>query len=133
MLDLELSQGAGSTATPAAWTGEGLQGTSATVEQYAQRMLQAFAANGTPVTRVALGSSLDQGLLAPTGVPSFGSSDLADFAGLSTLLKAAIAGVHSAAHADRRLPIELDPRPVPTRPRQPTSSTRCSARESNST
>ena len=105
VLDLKLAQSDGSTATPAAWAGQDLTTLSGTVQQYAQRMLHAFGANGTPVARVALGSSLDQGILSPGGVPSFGSSDLADFSGLSTLLKAAIAGVHSV---DQRLPIELD-------------------------
>ena len=108
VLDLELSQSAGSTRVPAAWAGQDLQMLSTTVQRYAQRMLQAFAANGTPVTRVAIGSSLEQGLLAPEGVPRFGSSDRADFSGLTAVLKAAIAGVHSASRADRRLPVELD-------------------------
>jgi arabinogalactan endo-1,4-beta-galactosidase len=91
--------------TPAAWASESPTRLGATVESYTRSVVRAFAANGTPLSRVAIGNGLSQGFLWPSGKLSFDSSDRAGWTGLTHLLRAAIAGARSAS---RNLPIELD-------------------------
>jgi arabinogalactan endo-1,4-beta-galactosidase len=95
--------------TPAAWAGQDLPTLAATVKSYTQSAIAAFAANGTPVSQVALGNDIGQGILWPTGRLTFGgSADSADWSGLTTLLTAASQGATAGNPAGNPLGIELD-------------------------
>ncbi len=48
---------------PGAWLGETLPQLAASTQNYTQSVIQAFAANGTPVSQVAIGNEITEGLL----------------------------------------------------------------------
>jgi Glycosyl hydrolase family 53 len=70
LLDIEYSDSPTSStaqATPAAWAGQSLPTLAGTVQAYTESVIKAFALNGTPVSQVAIGNEITQGLLWPNG------------------------------------------------------------------
>jgi arabinogalactan endo-1,4-beta-galactosidase len=112
LLDIEYSDSPTSPAaqaTPAAWAGQSLPVLASTVRAYTESVLKAFAANGTPVSQVAIGNEITQGFLWPAGqlrqVPDGTTSGLTAF---TTLLKAAIGGARAGNPAGNKLKVQLD-------------------------
>lgn len=111
LLDIEYSDSSTSSsaqATPSGWAGQPLSTLAGTVRDYTRSVIRAFAANGTPVSQVAIGNEITQGFLWPTGQLVFGRSHRARWTGLTTLLKAAIAGAQAGNPARNPLGIDLD-------------------------
>jgi arabinogalactan endo-1,4-beta-galactosidase len=74
---------------PGAWGGETLSQLASSMHDYTKSVVQAFAANGTPVSQVAIGNEITQGLLwqfttltAPTSAGAT-SIQVADTSGIS--------------------------------------------------
>jgi arabinogalactan endo-1,4-beta-galactosidase len=66
LLDIECSDSptsAAAQATPAAWAGQPLPQLASTVQAYTQSVIRSFAMNGTPVSQVAIGNEITQGML----------------------------------------------------------------------
>jgi arabinogalactan endo-1,4-beta-galactosidase len=111
LLDLEYSDSDTSSSaqpTPAAWAGQPLPQLARSVRRYTESVIRAFAANGTPVSEVAIGNEITQGFLWPTGKLTFNGSDRGNWTGFETLLKAAIAGARAGGDPGSRPRIELD-------------------------
>jgi arabinogalactan endo-1,4-beta-galactosidase len=111
VLDLEYSDSETSSSaqpTPTAWAGQSLPQLAKTVRRYTRSVIREFAANGTPVSQVAIGNEITQGFLWPTGKLTVNASGRASWTGLETLLKAAIAGTRTGAGPDMQPRIELD-------------------------
>jgi Glycosyl hydrolase family 53 len=53
--------------TPSAWAGQDLATMSKTLQTYTRRVIQAFAAQGTPVDLVSIGNEIRNGIVRPTG------------------------------------------------------------------
>ncbi len=114
LLNIEYSDSPTSSAsqtTPAAWAGQNLTTLAATVQSYTQSVIAAFATNGTPVSQVALGNSITQGILWPAGQLTFSNGSTVDpssWSALTTLLTAASQGATAGNPAGNPLSIELD-------------------------
>ncbi len=91
--------------TPSAWAGQDLATMSRTVQTYTRRVLQAFAAQGTPVDLVSIGNEIRNGILWPTGQLSTWSD--AEWNALGTLLKAGVAGARAGNPRGHRLRVML--------------------------
>jgi arabinogalactan endo-1,4-beta-galactosidase len=90
--------------TPSAWAGEDLPTLAKTVQTYTRRVLQAFAAQGTPVDLVSIGNEIRNGILWPTGQLD-GSQ--ARWDALGTLLKAGVAGARAGNPRGHKLQVML--------------------------
>ncbi len=91
--------------TPSAWAGQDLATMSKTVQTYTRRVLQAFAAQGTPVDLVSIGNEIRNGILWPTGQLSTWSD--AEWNALGALLKAGVAGARAGNPRGHRLRVML--------------------------
>jgi arabinogalactan endo-1,4-beta-galactosidase len=91
--------------TPAAWQGQDLAQLSSTVEDYTRSVLQAFAAQGTPVDLVSIGNEIRNGFLWPVGQVDWTTDTGWD--NLATLLKAGVAGAREGNPAGHQLRIML--------------------------
>jgi arabinogalactan endo-1,4-beta-galactosidase len=78
--------------TPSAWAGQDLPTLSKTVQTYTRRVIQAFAAQGTPVDLVSIGNEVRNGMLWPVGHLDGSQAQWDAFA---TLLKAGVAGARA--------------------------------------
>jgi arabinogalactan endo-1,4-beta-galactosidase len=90
---------------PASWQGEDLSQLSDTVRSYTQQVISAFAAQGTPVDMVSIGSEIRNGMLWPVGQVDWAANTGWD--NLATLLKAGVAGARAGNPAGHRLLIML--------------------------
>jgi arabinogalactan endo-1,4-beta-galactosidase len=91
--------------TPSSWAGQDLATMSRTVQTYTRRVLQAFAAQGTPVDLVSIGNEIRNGILWPTGQLSTWSD--AEWNALGTLLKAGVAGARAGNPRGHKLRVML--------------------------
>jgi arabinogalactan endo-1,4-beta-galactosidase len=91
--------------TPAAWQGQDLPTLAATVRSYTQRVIEAFAAQGTPVDMVSVGNEIRNGMLWPTGQVD-GTANTG-YGNLATLLEAGVAGARAGNPEDHKLRIML--------------------------
>ena len=78
---------------PGAWAGETLPQLAASIHDYTESVIQEFAANGTPVSQVAIGNEITQGLLWQFTTVAAGSTTLAAPAmtGVATIQVASVA------------------------------------------
>ena len=79
---------------PAGWP-QDLAGLTTTVQNYTQQVIQAFAAQHTPVDMVSIGNEIRNGMLWPVGQVNC-CTDPSGFDNLTTLLKAGVAGARAA-------------------------------------
>jgi arabinogalactan endo-1,4-beta-galactosidase len=86
--------------TPAAWAGQDLPTLARTVQTYTRRVIQAFAAQGTPVDLASIGNEVRNGMLWPVGQLDGSQQQWDAFA---TLLKAGIAGARAGNPRGHRL------------------------------
>ena len=87
--------------TPSAWAGRDLPTLAKIVERYTRRVMQAFAAQGTPVSLVSIGNEIRNGILWPTGqLPG-------NWDALGTLLKAGVAGARAGNPRGNELKVML--------------------------
>jgi arabinogalactan endo-1,4-beta-galactosidase len=91
--------------TPAAWQGQGLAQLTSTVRRYTQHVIEAFAAQGTPVDMVSIGNEIRNGILWPLGQVDWSTNTGWD--NLATLLKAGVAGARAGNPQDHRLLVML--------------------------
>jgi arabinogalactan endo-1,4-beta-galactosidase len=91
--------------TPSAWAGQDLATMSKTLQTYTRRVIQAFAAQGTPVDLVSIGNEIRNGILWPTGQLTTWSD--AEWNALGTLLKAGVAGAKAGNPRGHKLRIML--------------------------
>jgi arabinogalactan endo-1,4-beta-galactosidase len=78
---------------------------SRTLQTYTRRVIQAFAAQGTPVDLVSIGNEIRNGILWPTGQLSTWSD--AEWNALGTLLKAGVAGARAGNPRGHKLRVML--------------------------
>jgi arabinogalactan endo-1,4-beta-galactosidase len=90
--------------TPSAWAGQDLATMAQTLQTYTRRVIEAFAAQGTPVDLVSIGNEIRNGILWPTG--QLDGSD-AQWHALGTLLKAGVAGARAGNPRGHKLRIML--------------------------
>jgi arabinogalactan endo-1,4-beta-galactosidase len=90
---------------PAAWQGQDLAQLTATVKDYTQQVIGAFARQGTPVDLVSIGNEIRNGILWPVGQVNW-SADTG-WANLTTLLKAGVAGARAGNPPGHRLLVML--------------------------
>jgi arabinogalactan endo-1,4-beta-galactosidase len=86
---------------PAAWAGEDLDQLTATVRAYTQRVVAAFADQGTPVGLVSIGNEIRNGILWPAG--EINCTGCGGWAALAQLLKAGVAGARAGNPAGHKL------------------------------
>src|SRR5690349_12134283 len=91
--------------TPSSWAGQDLAKMSKTLQTYTRRVIQAFAAQGTPVDLVSIGNEIRNGILWPTGQLSTWSD--AEWNALGTLLKAGVAGARAGNPRGHKLRVML--------------------------
>jgi arabinogalactan endo-1,4-beta-galactosidase len=91
--------------TPSAWAGQDLATMSKTLQTYTRRVIQAFAAQGTPVDLVSIGNEIRNGIVWPTGQLSTWSD--AEWNALGTLLKAGVAGARAGNPRGHKLRVML--------------------------
>lgn len=90
--------------TPSRWVGQDLATMTKTLQTYTRRVIQAFAAQGTPVDLVSIGNEIRNGILWPTG--QLDGSE-AQWDALATLLKAGVAGAKAGNPKGHRLRVML--------------------------
>jgi arabinogalactan endo-1,4-beta-galactosidase len=90
---------------PAAWQGQDLAQLTSTVRRYTQRVIETFAAQGTPVDMVSIGNEIRNGILWPIGQINWSTST--GWANLATLLKAGVAGARAGNPRAHRLLVML--------------------------
>jgi arabinogalactan endo-1,4-beta-galactosidase len=105
LLDLHYSDfwaDPGHQTTPRRWRNEDLAALARTIRAYTCSVIEALAAQGTPVDVVQIGNEVTSGMLWPQGkiYPDTGLQRWAEFA---TLLKAGIAGAHDGQPAQHPL------------------------------
>ncbi len=91
--------------TPSAWAGQDLPTMARTLQNYTRRVMQAFAAQGTPVDLVSIGNEIRNGIVWPTGQLTTWSD--AEWNALGTLLKAGVAGAQAGNPRGHRLRVML--------------------------
>jgi len=91
--------------TPSAWQGQDLEHLAKTVQTYSRRVIQAFAAQGTPVDLVSIGNEVRNGMLWPTGHLTTWSD--AEWHAFGTLLKAGVAGSRAGTPRGHRLKVMI--------------------------
>jgi arabinogalactan endo-1,4-beta-galactosidase len=91
--------------TPSSWAGQDLATMSKTLQTYTRRVIQAFAAQGTPVDLVSIGNEIRNGIVWPTGQLSTWSD--AEWNALGTLLKAGVAGARAGNPRGHKLRVML--------------------------
>jgi arabinogalactan endo-1,4-beta-galactosidase len=95
---------------PAAWAGETLSQLAASMQDYTQSVIQAFAANGTPVSQVAIGNEITEGMawqfttlaaaagaITPAGTTTIGVADASGIGAGDTLYIDSLATSSSVA------------------------------------
>jgi arabinogalactan endo-1,4-beta-galactosidase len=90
--------------TPSAWAGQDLPTLAKTVQTYTRRVLQAFAAQGTPVDLVSIGNEVRNGMLWPVG--QLDGSE-AQWHAFGTLLKAGVAGAQAGNPRGHKLRVMI--------------------------
>jgi arabinogalactan endo-1,4-beta-galactosidase len=91
--------------TPSSWVGQDLPTLARTVQTYTRRVIQAFAAQGTPVDLVSIGNEIRNGILWPVGQLTTWSD--AEWHALGTLLKAGVAGARAGNPRGHKLLVML--------------------------
>jgi arabinogalactan endo-1,4-beta-galactosidase len=91
---------------PAAWAGQDLPTLAGTVRTYTRDVLNALAAQGTPVDMLQLGNEIRNGILWPIGQLDWTAGTGWD--ALGTLLRAAAAGARDAHGPTPRLMVHFD-------------------------
>jgi arabinogalactan endo-1,4-beta-galactosidase len=91
---------------PAAWAGQDLPTLARTVRTYTRDVLDALAAQGTPVDMLQLGNEIRNGILWPVGQLDWTAGTGWD--ALGTLLRAAAAGARDARGATPKLMVHFD-------------------------
>jgi arabinogalactan endo-1,4-beta-galactosidase len=86
---------------PAAWQGQDLNQLADTVQTYTRQVLQAFAAQGTPVDMVSIGNEIRNGMLWPIGQIDWSTGSGWD--NLGTLLRAGVAGAREGNRPGHKL------------------------------
>jgi len=89
---------------PAGWP-QDLAGLTTKVQNYTQQVIQAFAAQHTPVDMVSIGNEIRNGMLWPVGQVDWTADTGWD--NLTTLLKAGVAGARAANPPGHRLLVML--------------------------
>jgi arabinogalactan endo-1,4-beta-galactosidase len=90
---------------PASWQGQDLAQLTATMESYTRSVIQAFAAQGTPVDMVSIGNEIRNGILWPVGQVNWTADT--GWSNLVQLLKAGVAGAHEGNPAGHKLLVML--------------------------
>ena len=91
---------------PAAWAGQDLPTLARTVRTYTRDVLDALAAQGTPVDMLQLGNEIRNGILWPVGQLDWTAGTGWD--ALGALLRAAAAGARDARGATPKLMVHFD-------------------------
>ena len=91
---------------PAAWAGQDLPTLARTVRAYTRDVLDALAAQGTPVDMLQLGNEIRNGMLWPVGQLDWTAGTGWD--ALGTLLRSAAAGARDARGATPKLMVHFD-------------------------
>jgi arabinogalactan endo-1,4-beta-galactosidase len=90
---------------PAAWAGQDLAQLTATVRAYTQRVISAFARQGTPVDLASIGNEIRNGILWPTG--EVNCANCGGWDNLAQLLTAGVAGARAGNPAGHKLLIMM--------------------------
>jgi arabinogalactan endo-1,4-beta-galactosidase len=86
---------------PASWQGQNLDQVTSTVHDYTRQVLEAFAAQGTPVDMVSIGNEIRNGILWPIGKIDWTSGTGWD--NLGQLLRAGVAGAREGNPGGHKL------------------------------
>jgi len=92
--------------TPKAWQGQDLATLANTVRAYTRDVLNRLSAQGTPVTMVAIGNEIRNGMLWPTGQLDWTTGSGWD--NLGALLRAGVSGAADARGPRPRIMIHFD-------------------------
>jgi arabinogalactan endo-1,4-beta-galactosidase len=90
---------------PAAWQGQDLAQLKDTVGSYTNHVIDAFAAQHTPVDMVSIGNEIRNGILWPVGEVDWSTNS--GWGNLATLLKAGVAGARAANPPGHKLLVML--------------------------
>jgi arabinogalactan endo-1,4-beta-galactosidase len=90
---------------PAAWQGQNLAQLTDTVRSYAQQVIAAFAAQGTPVDMVSIGNEIRNGILWPIG--EVNSTGGGGWDNLGALLRGGVRGARAGNPRGHRLQVMI--------------------------